>query len=506
MAQLLKLLTDTGWRGHLIALLAGTLITLSLAPFNIWPLSIVAILLFALGLQKLSAKQASLRGWLFGAGMFGSGASWVYVSIHIHGNAPVPLALLLTSLFCGGLALCISLLSYPYVRFFRDQKMGLLLALPTLWVLGEWFRCWFLTGFPWLFLGYTQVEAPLAGWAPIIGTLGISWIIAFSACLLAQLCLQHQQWRKHVIALSIAALCWLIAPALMQLDWVEEKTDGKLSVTVIQANIPQEEKWKPEQLGPTLRLYRKMTEQAWQADDVDLIIWPETAIPRLYHRARAFLSLMESEARKNHSAIITGIPYKQPDRGTYHNTVVAFGEGEGVYHKQRLVPFGEYVPMEKWLRGVIEFFDLPMSNFSLAPEGYTLLSVGNFKLAPFICYEVVYPDLVANAIPAADILLTISNDTWFGKSHGPLQHMQMAQMRALENGRYLIRGTNNGVTAFVNEKGQIIKQAEQFVQTTLSGEVIAMQGITPFSRWGSTPLILACCTLLLTLLLWQRQR
>lgn len=503
MTHILKLLTDTGWRGHLITLLAGGLITLSLAPFKIWPLSIVALMLFALGLEKIGAKQAILRGWLFGAGMFGSGASWVYVSIHIHGNAPVPLAVLLTALFCGGLALCISLLSYPYVRFFRGQKLGLLLALPTLWVLGEWFRCWFLTGFPWLFLGYTQVEAPLAGWAPLVGTLGISWILAFSGCLLAQLCLPTTQriGIDRRIVISTALALWIIAPLLNQLDWVNAKADGTLSVTAVQANIPQEEKWKPEQLGPTLQLYRKMSEQTWRAGHVDLIVWPETAIPRLYHRASAFLSLMESEAKKNQSTIITGIPYKQADRGTYHNTVVAFGEGEGIYHKQRLVPFGEYIPLEKWLRGVIEFFDLPMSNFSLAPEGSALLSVGEFKLAPFICYEVVYPDLVASTIPAADILITISNDTWFGKSHGPLQHMQMAQMRALENGRYLIRGTNNGVTAFINEKGEIIKQAEQFVQTTLSGEVIAMQGITPFSRWGSKPVILACFALL-GLLLW----
>jgi apolipoprotein N-acyltransferase len=284
---------------------------------------------------------------------------------------------------------------------------------------------------------------------------------------------------------------------LAQINWVSPATDDKLSVALIQANIPQEEKWLSEQLRPTLDLYRQMSEKAWSKD---LIVWPETAIPRLYHRANAYLSYMDAEAKKQHSAIITGIPYKQPDTGSYHNSIIAIGEGSGIYHKQRLVPFGEYIPMEKWLRGLIEFFDLPMSNFSLAPDAQALLKVGKLQLAPFICYEIVYPDLVAATVPKADLLITISNDTWFGKSHGPLQHFQMAQMRALENGRYLIRGTNNGVSALINEKGQVINRADQFVRTTLYGEVQAMSGLTPFARGGTRPVVIFCFAVLALLL------
>ncbi len=500
MQFVLKILTDPGRRSDLPALCAGILITLSLAPFKAWPLAILAITLFALSLQNTTPKQAVWRGWVFGAGLFGSGASWVYVSIHLHGHAPIPLATLLTTIYCGGLALCISLVSYFYVRFFRNDNAGLLLALPTLWVLGEWFRCWFLTGFPWLFLGYGQVDGPLSGWAPIIGTLGISWLLAFTGCGLARLALKPDHTAQLILGALI--LFWLVSPGLQPINWVTPRDNGRLTVASIQANIPQEEKWRPEQLQPTLQLYRSMSEQLWEND---LIIWPETAIPRVYHRARGFISQMDAAAKKHNTAIISGIPYKEPASNQYYNSIIAFGNAEGIYHKKRLVPFGEYIPLEDWLRGVIEFFDLPMSNFSVGPDSGAPLTVKGFQLAAFICYEVVYPNLVANTAPQADFFLTISNDTWFGKSHGPLQHFEMARMRALENGRQLIRGTNNGVSALVDEKGRVIKRIEQYTQGTLQGEVVAMQGTTPFSRWGHTPVIIAALMLLASLLLWRRQ-
>jgi apolipoprotein N-acyltransferase len=192
------------------------------------------------------------------------------------------------------------------------------------------------------------------------------------------------------------------------------------------------------------------------------------------------------------TTLITGIPYRPEGEQHYHNSILALGQGDGVYHKQRLVPFGEYVPMEGVLRGLIAFFDLPMSAFTAGPTGQAPLRAGAFRVAPYICYEIVYPDLVASGARDADLLITISNDSWFGDSIGPLQHLQMAQMRALENGRYLIRGTNNGVSAIINAQGEIVVASDRFVTTTLQGQVEAMLGSTPFSRFGSTPVIAGC--------------
>lgn len=488
IATLCRTLSKPGWLGHLLAFCGGALITLSFAPFDIWPAALLGILVFSLGLQEVSGKQAVLRGWMFGSGLFLTGASWVYVSIHLHGNASVPLASFLTGVFCCGLGLCISLVAYLYVRFLRGRPGHLVFGIPLLWMLGEWFRCWFLTGFPWLFLGYSQVEGPLSPWAPVIGTMGISALIALSSAAVAHWILHPHRRGSYGVVLSL--FLWLLAIPLSQQQWVHETDQKPLKVAAVQANIPQEQKWDPSFLQPTYQLYHDLSAQNW---DADLIVWPETSIPRLYHRAQSFITRMDDLAKRHHTAIIAGIPYSSPEnRHRYYNSIIAFGDGSGVYHKKRLVPFGEYVPMEDMLRGLIEFFDLPMSNFSVGPDKHVLLDVHGIKLAPFICYEVVYPDLVNENLPAADVLITISNDTWFGDSHGPLQHMQMAQMRALETGRYLIRGTNNGVTALVDYHGKIISSLPQFTRGVLRGEVKAMQGLTPYADWGDHPLLILC--------------
>ncbi|MDH4041784.1 MAG: apolipoprotein N-acyltransferase, partial [Gammaproteobacteria bacterium] len=199
--------------------------------------------------------------------------------------------------------------------------------------------------------------------------------------------------------------------------------------------------------------------------------------------------------------LFVGAPYLAEQGDGYFNSVIAVGQGEGVYHKQHLVPFGEYVPLERQLRGLIAFFDLPMSAFSSGPPDQPPLRAGAYRVAPFLCYEVVYPELVARSARNSDLLLTISNDSWFGKSIGPLQHLQMAQMRALENGRYMIRGTNNGVSAIIDQRGQIVARTDQFVEATLTGDVEVMLGNTPFGTFGVTPVIAGCGVALLLMFL-----
>ena len=160
------------------------------------------------------------------------------------------------------------------------------------------------------------------------------------------------------------------------------------------------------------------------------------------------------------------------------------------------MPFGEYVPLQELLRGLIAFFNLPMSDFARGEPGQALLQAKGFSIAPFICYEVVYPEFAASLAAQSDILLTVSNDAWFGRSIGPLQHLQMAQMRALEAGRWMIRSTNNGVTVLIDPQGRISEHMPAFEQATLYGEVTPMQGLTPYLQWRSWPLIVLCTVLL----------
>ena len=287
---------------------------------------------------------------------------------------------------------------------------------------------------------------------------------------------------------------------LKPIEWVDRASEQPLSVALYQPNIPQEHKWDRAWYRPILEQFEAAFKDS---EGRDIILWPESAIPSPYYRARDFLDPVAERARQSESTLITGIPTRSADGESYYNSILSLGQGRGQYDKQRLVPFGEYVPLEAWLRGLIRFFDLPMSDFSAGPAGQPPLRAGSFRVAPFICYEVVYPDLVAKAAREADLLVTISNDSWFGRSIGPLQHLQMARMRALENGRYMLRGTNNGVSAIIDHRGQLVAQTPQFVTTTLYGEAQVMLGRTPFSSLGSTVILAGCGLALVIMLLLQ---
>jgi apolipoprotein N-acyltransferase len=343
-----------------LAPLAGALVTLSLAPFDLWPAGILSVALYMHLLAACTPRQAAWRGWLYGLGLFGSGASWIYVSIHVHGNASAGLAFALTLLFCAALALLHGLFAWSWVRLVRPLPGGMLLGFPALWVLFEWLRSWLLTGFPWLYLGYAHLDTPIAGWAPIVGVFGLSLICAITASCLF-LIWRHRAPINAAVYTVILLTLWLGGAQLRPIDWVAPASRTPLSVALVQPNIPQQQKWDRRYYPQILAGYDTATIPLL---GTDLIIWPESAIPNYYQRARSFLDPIATRAAAAGSALITGIPFAPPGEQRYYNSIVALGGGSGVYHKQRLVPFGEYVPLEAQLRGLIAFFDLPMSNFS----------------------------------------------------------------------------------------------------------------------------------------------
>jgi apolipoprotein N-acyltransferase len=484
-------ITRPGWPGNLLAMAAGGLTTLALAPFNIWPLALVALIVFYLGLRDLSSRQALWRGWCYGFGLFGAGTSWIYVSIHTYGDAPVLLAGFLMLLFTASIAWFFALPAWLWARWIRRSEAPLAdaLAFAALWFAQEMFRGWFLTGFPWLYSGYSQLDGPLSGLAPMGGMWLISFCLALTAALLCNLWRLRE--RKSFLAAGVVLLLapWVLGLALKSHAWTSP-SGAPLKVAAIQGNVAQSMKWDPQQLNAQLALYRDLT---FTGKPVDLIVWPETAVPVLKESAEGFLSVMGRFAADRHAALITGVPIRQKGgRGEYryYNGITVVGEGDGTYLKQKLVPFGEYVPLQDLLRGLISFFDLPMSDFARGPADQALLQAKGYQIAPFICYEVVYPEFAASLAKNSDLLLTVSNDTWFGTSIGPLQHLQMAQMRALEAGRWMIRATNNGVTGLINPFGQITEQIPQFEQGVLYGEVTPMHQLTPYLRWRSWPLLI----------------
>ncbi|NBA97469.1 apolipoprotein N-acyltransferase [Pseudomonas sp. R5(2019)] len=488
----MRWITRPGWPGNLLAVAAGAITTLALAPFDIWPLALLSLGLFYLGLRELTSRQALVRGWCYGFGVFSAGTSWIYVSIHTYGGASALLAGLLMVAFIAAISLFFAFPAWLWARWIRRNEAPLAdaLAFAAIWLAQEAFRGWFLTGFPWLYSGYSQLDGPLAGLAPLGGVWLISFSLAVTAALLCNLA--HLKDRKAFLVAGIVVMAapWVVGLSLKGHAWTSPSGEP-LRVAAIQGNIEQSLKWDPAQLNAQLALYRDMT---FTSKPVDLIIWPETAVPVLKESAQGYLDMMGSFASDRQAALITGVPIRQLVHGhkRYFNGITVVGQGDGEYLKQKLVPFGEYVPLQDLLRGLIAFFDLPMSDFARGPADQALLQAKGYQIAPFICYEVVYPEFAANLAARSDLLLTVSNDTWFGTSIGPLQHLQMAQMRALEAGRWMIRATNNGVTGLIDPFGKITVQIPQFERAILYGEVVPMHNLTPYLQWRSWPLVILC--------------
>lgn len=487
------------------ALGAGALLPLALAPFDVWPVSLFATGLLALLIRGLPRRQLWWRTCLFGLGMFGTGVSWVYVSIHDFGLTGVFLAALMTGAFVAFLALVFALPFVAVTTWTQARPLLFCLGFAALWVLGEWSRSWFLTGFPWLFVGYGHIHSPLSGWAPVGGVYLVSFLTVFSASVLALLLPpiyrklttgKDHPWASGLPLVPVTTgvfTIWLMGAALTNVNWTSSTPEDRLTVSIVQPNIPLVLKWNPLYRPQIVRTLLDLTEHEWRSD---IILWPEAAVPFLYNDASGFLEELNQFAAPNHAALITGLLYDDLDEDKYYNAIMGLGAAKNIYFKQRLVPFGEYVPLENLLRGLIAFFDLPNSVIHRGPANQKGIQVDGFSIAPYICYEVVYPDLVVDNLRDAELIVTISNDAWFGKSIGPLQHFQMAQMRALETGRYVIRGTNTGVSGIIDPKGRITLSGDQFVDQTLRGEVYRTRGHTPFSQTGSWPLVSLCLLLL----------
>lgn len=488
------------WQRHVVALIGGAIGPLALAPFNWWLLGLISIATLAFTMLGQNARRCTALAFVFGLGMYGVGASWVFISINQFGSTSVPLSLVLTGAFVTGLALCFALPFYAYGRWFNTSAWGLMFAFPAFWVLDEWMRSWLLTGFPWLYYGYSHLHTPLAGWAPVLGVFGVGFIASFTACVLLAGALRLASRALLLRCIVASAMLWAVGAGLRFIEWTELEPEP-ITLGMAQGNIPQERKWDPRFLNETFSIFNGLSKPLWQ---YDWVIWPEAAIPLLYHEAQGDLESLGEHAANTDTVFITGILYDDRDNRQYYNSLVALGRGSGITFKTRLVPFGEYVPMEGWLRGLISFFDLPTSVMHRGPEYTSGLNANGVIIAPSICYEVVYPDLVARRAASANVLLTVSNDAWFGRSIGPVQHFQMAQMRALETGRYMVRATNNGISGIIDHKGKVVVKGGRYTREAISGQIFAAHGLTPFIFWGSWPAILLCAMALMGVLVKDR--
>jgi apolipoprotein N-acyltransferase len=479
-----------------MAVFAGALTTLAFAPYGIWPLAFFTpAVLFCL-LQNQSLKRATAIGFAWGFGQFSTGISWVHISIDTFGGMPKAASLLLMLLLVSYLSLFPALFALSLNKFFPQKSAHkYVIAAPLLWITIDWLRGWLFTGFPWLWLGYSQIEGPLSGIAPIFGVEAMTLLSVLISGTLVYALLQKQ-------------LKWLLAPLLVILislsmqwaNWVTPVPERAKEVALIQGNIDQATKWIPRYRWPNIMKYMDLTRKNW---DADIIIWPEAAIPAVEGGITQFLHNADSAARLNNASIITGI-VGQSASGQFFNNIISLGvnsDGEynyqtkSRYSKHHLLPFGEFVPFESILRPIAPLFNLPMSSFKRGDYIQPNVDANGAQLVAALCYEIVYGEQVRqNTTDESDYILTLSNDAWFGDSIGPLQHMEMARMRALELGKPLIRSTNNGVTAVTDYRGNIIEQLPQFKTAVLRATVVPTEGTTPYRLWGSWPLYLLTLT------------
>lgn len=466
--------------------------TLAFAPFNYWYLAffILPITFYLLAYQ---CTKVFWPAWVFGLAYFGVGLSWVHVSIEQFGGLPLAASLGLMFLLCGYLAL------FPAILFSLLKKYIKLsmwpLALPLAWFLMEWLRARVLTGFPWLSLGYSQSNSIFSSFYPLIGEVGLSILMVLVSISLA--CGIKQ--KKYFLAATPLLVCLLVSIVLASVHWTVPTGESK-KVALVQGNIKQSIKWDPLEADRQMLKYKEMSKDYWQHD---LIIWPEAAIPMFESASQAYLLELETTATKYSTGLISGIINYDIYTGIGYNSLIALGRDHDSnripyyknhsnrYSKHHLLPIGEFVPFESLLRTLAPIFNLPNSSFTRGAYVQDNLVSGGITLAPAICFEIAFPrQLSANINSSTQAILTVSNDAWFGDSHGPHQHLQIAQVRAKEFGLPVFRATNNGVTALIDHQGNINARLPQFSDSVLSRNVNLVSGTTYYTRFSDWPIFI----------------
>lgn len=481
--------------GDVAALVLGAVLPLAFAPLDVWPVAVLAPAGLFLLWRECGPRAGFRRGWLFGFGMWGGGVYWIYHSLHLFGDAIAPIAALLTALFVAAMALTLGVLGWLVCRVdpARRKAVWLLVTLPSAWVALEWVRSWLLTGFPWLLLGTGALDTWLAGYLPVIGVYGAGLVLALTAAALAA-AVAVPTARRAALVLGIGlVLVWGGGLGLNGRAWTRP-AGPPVDVALLQGNIEQSQKFGT--LMGTLRHYMDSTRDI--AGEVGIVIWPETAVPTFYSRVDERLDAFAREMAAQGTEVVTGIFIYEEASGRYYNSVRPLGEGRRDYRKQHLVPFGEYMPLRGLLRFAEQYIRIPMSDIASGEPDQAPLAVGGYAMAASVCYEAAYPETIRSLARGSDMLVNVSNDAWFGDSSAPSQHLQLARMRSLETGRPMLRATNTGISAVIDEQGDVVATAPQFEVGLVRATVQPYWGETPWMRWGSVPVLILIVLMLLS--------
>jgi len=468
-----------------VSALAGAFMVIGFAPFGFFLAPFISLATLFYLWRDGHARDNFFKGLAFGFGLYLAGVSWVYVSLSTYGGMPLWMGSIAVLGFAGVLALIIAILGlvHHYVVPKSDSKgEGLLfhsLVLASLWTIFEWTKSWLLTGFPWLDVGYTQTNSWLFGLAPVGGVYLVSFVVvAISGA--SMLAISH---RKCLVPIALSGALIVTSYFLNSLNWSTPVGDS-LRVGVVQGNVPIDEKWQAEYRNNVIEKLAKLSFDLNQKAVLDLLVWPETALPVYFQQTddRFWRSITPPG-----TALLTGlIDSSETDSEQLYNAAVLIcGDKNQLYRKRHLVPFGEYLPLRFLFDWVLDYLELPMSDFA-SWQGQQALSCGeSIKVGLSICYEDAFAAEYRAHVGEATILVNISEDAWFGDSLAPHQRTQMAQMRARELARPMIRSSNPGPSFVIDHLGKIKTISEQYQAVSFAEIVQPHTGDTPFKRYGS---------------------
>lgn len=477
-----------------LAFAAGALAVFAFAPFSATLVAPVSLaILFVVWDAAATPRRAAALGFAWGVGLFGFGASWVFIALETFGGMPLPVAVIATAGFVAYLACWPALAGWAAARVAPPRSLARSFAAAGAFVLGEWLRGYVFTGFPWLALGYAELPTsgalPLAGFAPVGGVFAVSLAVALVAAAVAGFvqALSTYQRTRMLVLVALAAALFGTGALLRPIEWTHPVGDP-LTVSLVQSNVAQEQKFDPAFQPENYALHADLIRRSRGR----VVVLPESAYAQFVDEIPpAVLDELTTLARERDGMVLAGLfvllPPAVPGADErIHNSVVSLSaEPPQLYRKHHLVPFGESIP----LKGLVGWFinsvlHIPLADQAAGPALQPPFVVAGQRLAVDICYEDAFGGELAIPARAATILVNVTNDAWYGRSIAARQHNQIAAMRALETGRPMLRATNSGITSAIGPDGRVRAELPWFTRAILETEVTGRGGDTPYMRIG----------------------
>ena len=485
-------------RTYLIAVFLGLLFSLGFAPNDAWFISVFSITCLHFLIQGTNKKELFWIGYSFGLGLWSLGISWMFVSIYFYGNIGFILSIFLTLIFIGILSIYFGVTLFLYYYLRSSSRISVIFSLPIAWIIIEYLRSILFTGFPWLISGTMLADTILDGWTPIIGAQGNSFLLLVLSSLLFLFISEFKKYKTALLSGTFIFLLLFSSFSLKNIEWTS--LERSLNASIVQTNLELDEKWSTKGVAETKNMMQVALDNA---EEGEIIVFPETALIFSENEIKDWLDYINLKAELKEVTLITGIVERE-ESFKVRNRILGLGMANSHYDKVKLVPFGEFIPFEAQTGKLFDILGLRLTN-TIPGEQINTINAGNIRVSASICYEIAFSDLIRKTALESNLLVTISNDTWFGSSYGPIQHLEIAQNRALEHKKTLLRSTNSGISAFISRNGEIIEKQGYFEDKLLKKEINLYEGETFYAKYGNLPLFIILSAIFIFLLNLKRK-